>query len=63
MLRRCARGGEGVKAILTMSKSKKIFSPDTFPCPKVYQNMFRCKPRATLGLIFFTVLFQEPEKQ
>ena len=31
--------------------------------PRVYVNMFRVKPRATLGLIFFTVLIQNSEKQ
>ena len=31
--------------------------------PRVYVNMFRFKPRATLGLIFFTVLIQKSEKQ
>ena len=31
--------------------------------PRVYVNMFRVKPRATLGLIFFTVLIQNPDKQ
>ena len=30
---------------------------------KVYVNMFRVKPRATLGLIFFTVLIQNSDKQ
>ena len=29
----------------------------------VHRNMFRHKPRATLGLIFFTVLIQKFEKQ
>ena len=31
--------------------------------PRVYVNMFRVKPRATLGLIFFTVLIQNSDKQ
>ena len=31
--------------------------------PKVYRNMFRVKPRATLGLILFTVLIQKSKKQ
>ena len=31
--------------------------------PRVYMNMFRVKPRATLGLIFFTVLIQNSDKQ
>ena len=31
--------------------------------PEVYRNMFRFKPRVTLGLIFFTVLTQKSEKQ
>ena len=31
--------------------------------PRVYVNMFRVKPRAALGLIFFTVLIQNSEKQ
>ena len=31
--------------------------------PRVYVNMFRVKPRATLGLIIFTVLIQNSEKQ
>ena len=31
--------------------------------PRVYVNMFRVKPRVTLGLIFFTVLIQNSDKQ
>ena len=31
--------------------------------PRVYVNMFRVKPRATLGLIFFTVLIENSDKQ
>ena len=31
--------------------------------PRVYVNMFRVKPRATLGLILFTVLIQNSDKQ
>ena len=31
--------------------------------PRVYVNMFRFKPRATLGLILFTVLIQNSDKQ
>ena len=31
--------------------------------PRVYQNMFRVKPRVNLGLIFFTVLIQNSDKQ
>ena len=31
--------------------------------PRVYVNMFRVKHRATLGLIFFTVLIQNSYKQ
>ena len=31
--------------------------------PKVYQKMFRVKPRVNLGLIFFTVLIQNSDKQ
>ena len=31
--------------------------------PKGYRNMFRVEPRATLGLIFFTVLILKSEKQ
>ena len=31
--------------------------------PRVYVNMFRFNPRATLGVIFFTVLIQKSEKQ
>ena len=30
--------------------------------PKIYRNMFRAQPRATLGLIFFTVLIQKSAK-
>ena len=31
--------------------------------PRVYQNMFRVKPRVNLCLIFFTVLIQNSDKQ
>ena len=31
--------------------------------PRVYRNMFRVKPRVTLGLILFTVLIQKSDKQ
>ena len=31
--------------------------------PRVYVNMFRVKPRATVGLIFFTVLIQNSDRQ
>ena len=31
--------------------------------PRAFVNMFRVKPRATLGLIFFTLLIQNSDKQ
>ena len=40
---------------MAKTKQKQIFLGDGFPYPKVYVNMFRVKPKATLGLIFFTV--------
>ena len=55
--------GWGVQPIRAMPIFRQFFFLKGFPYPKVYRNMFRVKPRATLSLIIFTVLIQKSEKQ
>ena len=50
--------GEKVKLL---DYSSKVWIEHCQTYPKVYRNIFRVKPRATLGLI--SVLIQKSEKQ